>query len=74
MAVAIRGVLLMLDLVLEYLHLPVFDEVHTQPGLLVNTVQDLIIPVLHRGLQVLKRCSQSGQLSYLWLGKACLVK
>ena len=74
MAVALSGVLLMLGLIHQDLYLPVFDDVHTQPGLLIDTVQDLIIPVLHCGLQVLKRSYQSDQLIYLWLGEVCIVK
>ena len=47
-AIASHGVPLVLDLVSEDLYLPVLHVVHTQPGLVTNTVQNLIIPVLHR--------------------------
>ena len=73
MTIASHGVPLVRGLVGEDLHLPVLHVVHTQPGV-ANTVQDLIVPALHRGLQVLERCSQLGQLSYLWLGEVRVIQ
>ena len=64
MTVASHGVTLVRGLVVELLHLPVLHVVHTGPGV-THTVEDLIIPALYRGLQVLERSSQISHFVYL---------
>ena len=63
--VALDRVLLVRVLVGEDPNVPVLHVVHAGPGSVTHTVQDLIIPALYRGLQVLERSSQISHFVYL---------
>ena len=66
MPIAEHSVPRMLSLVSEDLGLPVLDRVYTGPLLDPLAVQDLIIPSLHGGDDILKTKPQVYQLVYLW--------
>ena len=65
MSVASHSVLLMLSLVCKDLGLPVFHSINTGPLLDSHTVQNLIIPSLHSGDNILKAKSKGYQLVHL---------